>query len=171
MKNNEKLLSNYRIKLAVLCLLMIFATACIVSQSKENKQEKTDGKTETVKKKSKSGDTLKDKSKTEKTSSSGTDDLKKKVCKKFDSCGCQDYDDCMAELEENDFSDEVLQCLLKSSCKSLCAGDPDGCKKSGDTPKTKAPDVPSCSRISCTKNGDCPGGCTGGCIDGYCSLF
>lgn len=169
MKKIDKSLSNYRIKLAVLCFLFIFAPACMISQSKENtKVEKTDEKTETVKKKK----TTKDKPKVEKTSSSGAnDDLKKKVCKKYDSCGCQDYDECMAEVENLNYADEVWECMLKSSCESLCAGDPDGCKKSGDNPKTTAPDVPNCSQTSCTKNGDCPGGCHGGCIHGYCSLF
>ena len=95
----------------------------------------------------------------------------KKVCEKYASCGCQEYEKCMAETGNSTYSDRTYECVLKSSCESLCAGKPDGCSSAESTPPAGAPETPGCSRIRCSNNNDCPGGCYGGCSDGYCLLF
>ncbi|MEP7037755.1 MAG: hypothetical protein ABI891_05390, partial [Acidobacteriota bacterium] len=98
-------------------------------------------------------------------------DLTKQVCKRYDSCGCQSYEKCMEDAKIMNFDDEVLSCVLKSSCKSLCAGKPDGCKDAERSPKTNAPKQSACPQIRCSKNSDCPGDCYGGCKNGICLLF
>lgn len=170
MKNIWNAMQKHQIRMLIFTFLLLSVSACVTSQSRENSKieraisQSKDGGIEKVK--------AKTDSKTGTEDATGTDDnLKKKVCKKLESCGCQDYEECMADAEDLDYPDAVWECMLKSSCESLCAEKPDGCKKSGDNPKTTAPDVPDCSRTRCSKNGDCPGGCHGGCIDGYCSLF
>jgi hypothetical protein len=96
------------------------------------------------------------------------------LCKKFESCGCQSYDDCMAQAEKSDALEKpgVRECMLNSSCSSLCAGKPDGCtggasSGQGDT----TPKRSDCSRIRCSRDSDCPSDCYGGCDGVICYSF
>ena len=96
------------------------------------------------------------------------------LCKKFESCGCQSYDDCMAEAEKSTALETpgVRDCMLKSSCSSLCAGKPDGC--TGGTSSGQRDTTPKrsdCSSIRCSKNSDCPSDCYGGCDGVQCYSF
>lgn len=102
------------------------------------------------------------------------DDRNAELCKKYDSCGCQSYDDCMAAAE-NEINLEkpgIRECMLASSCESLCAGKPDGCiggasgGDGGATPKRS-----NCAAISCSKDSDCPADCYGGCNGVICLSF
>ncbi|MBA2731783.1 MAG: hypothetical protein H0U54_02705 [Acidobacteria bacterium] len=103
--------------------------------------------------------------------SAGEGTYQKKVCEKYAACGCQDYEKCIEETGNLKYSDRAYECVLKSSCESLCAGKPDGCSGAESIPQGGVPQTPDCSRIRCTSNNDCPGGCYGGCSDGYCLLF
>jgi hypothetical protein len=94
-----------------------------------------------------------------------------KACEKYATCGCQEYEKCMEEIGNLNYSDKAYECVLKSSCESLCSGKPDGCSSAESPPLGSVPQTPDCSRIRCTSNNDCPGGCYGGCSDGYCLLF
>lgn len=89
------------------------------------------------------------------------------VCRKYDSCGCQKYDDCMADLENSASIDKpgVRECLLKSSCQSLCAGSADGCSdtNTGAGNPSTVPQRTNCAALYCSKNSDCPTECYGGC--------
>jgi hypothetical protein len=90
------------------------------------------------------------------------------VCRKYDSCGCQKYDECMAALENDAYIDGpgVRECLLKSSCASLCANRADGCSgTNGAGNPSTAPRQTNCAAIPCGKNSDCPTECYGGCGD------
>jgi hypothetical protein len=96
------------------------------------------------------------------------------LCKKFDSCGCQSYDDCMekAEGDPNLEKPGVRECMLNSSCDSLCAGKPDGCtgtssSRQGDTTPRRS----DCANIQCSQNSDCPSDCYGGCDGVRCYSF
>lgn len=92
----------------------------------------------------------------------------REVCRKYDSCGCQKYDECMASLENDPYIDQpgIRECLLKSSCGSLCAGRADGCPgTSGASNPSTAPQRTNCAAIPCGQNSDCPTECYGGCGD------
>lgn len=97
------------------------------------------------------------------------------LCRKYDSCGCQAYDDCMAEAEDSQDLEKpgVRECMLQSSCESLCAGKPDGClgqSKPGRSGSTGA-ERSNCAAISCSRNEDCPSDCYGGCDGVRCYSF
>lgn len=100
--------------------------------------------------------------------------LATQVCRKYDSCGCQKYDDCMAQIGNDPSIDQpgVGDCMLKSSCQSLCAGKPDGCAGSnpGAGNPGGAPQRTNCAAIHCGKNSDCPTECYGGCGDFHICL-
>jgi hypothetical protein len=93
------------------------------------------------------------------------------VCRKYDSCGCQKFEQCIAEIGNDPSIAQagIGDCMLKSSCQSLCSGHPDGCPKTntagGSPPKS------NCSAISCSKNSDCPSDCFGGCDGVICYAF
>jgi hypothetical protein len=96
------------------------------------------------------------------------------LCKKYDSCGCESYDDCIekAEGEQSLEKPGVRECMLNSSCDSLCAGKPDGCiggtsTGQGDT----TPKRSDCANIRCSQNSDCPSDCYGGCDGVRCYSF
>ncbi|HSK73724.1 MAG TPA: hypothetical protein VK892_18650, partial [Pyrinomonadaceae bacterium] len=125
MKNNKSEWQKQTVKLSGFLLLFFIALACNLSQNfdkSESKKPETTGKeTRGIEKieappKSKKG---------ENSAVSGSHDLKKKVCKKYSECGCQDYEDCLAEAEDLHYEDAVWECMLNSSCESLCAGKPD----------------------------------------------
>jgi hypothetical protein len=102
------------------------------------------------------------------------DDRNAELCRKYDSCGCQSYDDCMAaaENEPNLEKPGIRECMLASSCDSLCAGKPDGCiggASGGDG--SAAPGRSNCAAISCSKDSDCPSDCYGGCNGVICLSF
>jgi len=96
------------------------------------------------------------------------------LCRKYESCGCISYEDCMRGFE-NDTNLEkpgVRECMLNSSCESLCANDPDGCKGQQQQNGTGGGASRSnCSAISCSKNSDCPSDCYGGCDGVRCYSF
>lgn len=91
------------------------------------------------------------------------------ICKRYESCDCQTYESCMSDLKNDTTPDEpgILQCVLNSSCESLCAGKPDGCPNR----KREVPNRSNCSQIRCSKDSDCPGDCHGGCSGGVCYMF
>lgn len=94
--------------------------------------------------------------------------MAEEICRKYDSCGCQPFAQCMEQIG-NDPSIERAgrgDCLLKSSCQSLCANSPDGCAKTDTGPQKS-----NCSAISCSKNSDCPADCYGGCDGVICYAF
>ena len=95
------------------------------------------------------------------------------LCRKFESCGCQSYDDCMekAEGDQNLEKPGVRECMLDSSCGSLCAGKPDGCTGSSSGQGDTTPKRSDCSHIQCSKNSDCPSDCYGGCDGVRCYSF
>ncbi|MBD0325733.1 MAG: hypothetical protein ICV68_04845 [Pyrinomonadaceae bacterium] len=90
------------------------------------------------------------------------------ACRRYESCGCQSFAQCMAEIG-NDPSIEagIGDCMIKSSCESLCAGKPDGCPKTN----SGGPQRSNCSAIPCSKNSDCPADCYGGCDGVICYAF
>jgi hypothetical protein len=89
------------------------------------------------------------------------------ACRKYESCGCQAFAQCMEQIG-NDPSIEagIGDCMIKSSCQSLCAGKPDGCPKTSTGPQKS-----NCSAIPCSKNSDCPSDCYGGCDGVICYAF
>ena len=170
MNNNQNKWRKHQVRLLICTFLLLLVSACAANRSKEfsdiesARQNKSVGGIEKVE--------TKTVSKTETENANATDDnLKKRVCKKYASCGCQEYEKCLAEAEKANYPDEVLECILKSSCESLCAGKPDACSGAENNPTAGAPETPSCPQIRCSKNSDCPGGCYGGCSDGHCLLF
>jgi hypothetical protein len=67
----------------------------------------------------------------------------------------------------------IGDCMLKSSCQSLCAGHPDGCPKTNTgagNPSTGS-QKSNCSAIPCSRNSDCPSDCYGGCDGVICYSF
>ena len=95
------------------------------------------------------------------------------LCKKYDSCGCESYDDCMekAEGEPNLEKPGVRECMLNSSCDSLCAGKPDGCTGTSNGQGDTTPKRSDCANIRCSQNSDCPSDCYGGCDGVRCYSF
>jgi hypothetical protein len=146
------------------CFLLLFAvlTACRFGPSEEsnnsNNRRRESGS-------SSSG-----------SKSEGGNEANAELCRKYDSCGCQSYDDCMKGLE-NDRNIEkpgVRECMLNSSCQSLCAGKPDGCTgQSGSTGAGSGGTQPrsNCAAIPCSNKSDCPTDCYGGCDGVRCYSF
>ncbi len=170
----KSLCLEYLFKVSGFLILLIIVLACNLSQisdtsKPENKKPETTGNKETggIEK----VETLSQSNKNSKNAVNSSEDLKKKVCQKYDACGCQDYEECTAEAENLNYEDAVWECMLNSGCESLCAGKPDACPGAGNNPKTTAPDVPNCSGTTCSRDSDCPGGCHGGCSEGRCYLF
>ena len=95
------------------------------------------------------------------------------LCKKYESCGCQSYDACMEQAanEPNLKKPGVRECMLNSSCESLCAGKPDGCTGTSSSQGSTAPERSNCAAISCSKDSDCPADCYGGCDGVRCYSF
>src|SRR5215213_3836708 len=97
------------------------------------------------------------------------------LCKKYDSCGCQSYKDCIAAAKNSPALEKpgVRECMLASSCESLCAGKPDACmgQSAGEGGSSTTPQKSNCSAISCSKNSDCPSDCYGGCDGVRCYSF
>ena len=97
------------------------------------------------------------------------------LCRKVDSCGCQTYEQCMAAFENDPYIDQegVRECMVKSSCQSLCAGKPDGCpgvNRGAGNPGTDSRRS-NCAAIPCSKSSDCPSDCYGGCDGVICYSF
>ncbi|HEX8143953.1 MAG TPA: hypothetical protein VF553_15245 [Pyrinomonadaceae bacterium] len=108
------------------------------------------------------------------TSEDERDNPNVQLCKKYESCGCQSYRDCMAGAKNSPSLDKpgVRECMLASSCESLCAGKPDGCLgQSAGQGSTTTPQKSNCAAISCSKNSDCPSDCYGGCDGVRCYSF
>ncbi len=180
----------FRFALLTFIFAAMLGTACIASRSKESTVKEKPA-TETASE-NKNGDVKKSKPKTVSTvktenartidaddeeetynevENKESDSLVKKVCRKYDSCGSQSFDDCMAEAENVNYDDEVYECMLRSSCKSLALGQPDACAGDGNAPPVYQQKQAACPQIKCSKNADCPGTCYGGCKNGICLLF
>ena len=101
------------------------------------------------------------------------DDRNAELCRKYESCDCQSYDDCMAQAENDQNLEKpgVRECMLNSSCASLCAGKPDGCGKSSGSKESTVPERSNCAAIPCRRNSDCPTDCYGGCNGTICLSF
>ncbi|HWS99004.1 MAG TPA: hypothetical protein VN256_01950 [Pyrinomonadaceae bacterium] len=103
------------------------------------------------------------------------------LCRKYDSCGCESYEDCMKNAARAADLDKpgVRECMLKSSCESLCLGFPDGCFKEGGGGGQQpgaggaggGQQRSNCTAIRCSKNSDCPSDCYGGCDGVICYSF
>lgn len=97
------------------------------------------------------------------------------VCRKYELCGCQRFDECMAQISRDPAIERpgIGDCMLKSSCQSLCAGQPDGCPKTNTGAGNPAPGSQrsNCATISCTRSSDCPSDCYGGCDGVICYSF
>lgn len=102
-----------------------------------------------------------------------TNEANAELCRKYDSCGCQSYDDCMSALDNDPNIDKpgLRECMLNSSCQSLCAGKPDGCTGKSGSGGTQGPTRSNCAEIPCSKNSDCPADCYGGCDGVRCYSF
>lgn len=95
------------------------------------------------------------------------------LCRKYESCGCVSYASCMEQFENDPNLEKpgVRECMLNSSCESLCANDPDGCKGQSGGTGTGTGTRSNCAAISCSKNSDCPSDCYGGCDGVRCYSF
>ena len=172
MKKNQNKSQKFQVKLLVFMLLSVVAAACTVSYS----EEITGNEIVTGERKSaeqinydKTAALIYLKSDAEEETENGVNP-RVKICKKYAACRCQTYKSCMEDLKDNPVPDEpgVLECIMKSSCKSLCAGKPDcGGSRAKKTPPKKS----NCSQIRCSRDSDCPGDCHGGCSDGRCYSF
>ena len=98
------------------------------------------------------------------------------LCRKYESCDCSgfSYSKCVEQLDNDPNVEKpgVRECMLKSSCASLCAGKPDACigQSTGKGAGTSG-GRSDCSNISCSKNSDCPSDCYGGCDGVRCYSF
>lgn len=113
-------------------------------------------------------------------SSEGVGDVANaELCKKYEACGCQQFEQCMRDAANTPElqKPEVRECLMKSSCPSLCAGHPDACfansgpQDAGTSGPGQVPQKPGCAQIHCTSKSDCPTECYGGCGMGVCLSF
>lgn len=184
MKNIQNIWRTYQVKLLVFTLLLLFASACQVSQSKELEKTDSDAVKAEVTQQEATGestnflvssaladiDTISCLRAETEVAENSTDDPRIKICKKYAACRCQSYESCMRDLENDPTPDEpgILECILKSSCKSLCAGKPD-C--GGNRPRSNQPKRSNCSQIRCSRDSDCPKDCSGGCSEGRCYSF
>jgi hypothetical protein len=106
----------------------------------------------------------------------GDDAANAELCKKIEACGCEKFTQCMQSLASSADVKKpgVRECMMNSTCPSLCAGHPDACfgdsTGSGQGAGT-APPKTSCTNIPCSKSSDCPVGCSGGCELGHCLSF
>jgi hypothetical protein len=175
MKMNNK----FTFTLSVLLLCLIFI-ACNFSErnerpeSRSNKPEATRTKPESKGVDSRSDQTESNERKEDSDSprletNGDSDNPRVEICKRYESCGCQSYESCMQQLENDTTPEEpgVKECIAASTCESLCAGKPDGCPNR----RSQVPETPNCSGITCSRDSDCPGACHGGCSDGRCYLF
>ncbi|HEX8494847.1 MAG TPA: hypothetical protein VF658_18540 [Pyrinomonadaceae bacterium] len=109
------------------------------------------------------------------SASRGGESRAEEVCRRYASCGCQSFDDCMSQIGSDPAIDQpgIGDCMLKSSCQSLCAGRPDGCPKTGTGAGNPGggQQRSNCSAIPCSKNSDCPSDCYGGCDGVICYSF
>jgi hypothetical protein len=105
----------------------------------------------------------------------GGNEVNSELCRKYDSCGCQSYADCMKGAAESPALDKpgIRECMLKSSCESLCLGVPDGCvnQGGGQSGSGGTGGRSNCAAIRCSKNSDCPSDCYGGCDGTICYSF
>ncbi len=109
----------------------------------------------------------------------GGGEVNAELCRKYESCGCESYEDCMRNAAKAPDLDKpgVRECMLKSSCESLCLGFPDGCVKQGGGGQPGAGGAgggqgrSNCTAIRCSKNSDCPSDCYGGCDGVICYSF
>jgi hypothetical protein len=104
------------------------------------------------------------------------DNIYSEVCRKYDLCGCQKYDDCMEQAANTPALEDasLRECLLKSSCESLCAARPDGClgqAGGGGGGGATGPQRSNCAAIPCSKDTDCPTDCYGRCNGSVCLSF
>ena len=99
------------------------------------------------------------------------------LCRKYAACGCEPFADCMKNAARAPDLDKpgVRECMLRSSCESLCRGVPDGCVKEGGgggQPGAGGGGTRSnCTAIRCSQNSDCPSDCYGGCDGVICYSF
>jgi hypothetical protein len=108
------------------------------------------------------------------TSDAAKDEANAQLCQKYDSCGCASYKACIETSRKTKSLDEpgVRECMLASSCQSLCDAKPDGCTGgSAAGGGTAAPKRSDCSSVSCSKDSDCPSDCYGGCDGVRCYSF
>ena len=126
------------------------------------------------------GDGASDTSRNKKRESSGGsskseagDAANAELCRKYESCGCVSYASCMEQFEGDPNLEKpgVRECMLNSSCQSLCANDPDGCKGASSGSDAGSGTRSNCAAISCSKNSDCPADCYGGCDGVRCYSF
>ena len=107
----------------------------------------------------------------------GGGEINAEPCRKYESCGCESYADCMKNAAQATDLDKpgVRECMLKSSCESLCLGFPDACvKQGGGQPGAGGgggQQRSNCAAIRCSKNSDCPSDCYGGCDGVICYSF
>lgn len=100
------------------------------------------------------------------------------VCKKYDGCGCQPYDECV-EVSQTEPTRSSLampgvrDCLVSSTCESLCAGKPSAC--TGGAGGGGGGGGGSCGDITCSEtaggNQPCVDAGCGSCYFGHCTLF
>lgn len=158
-----------RIKSAALTLALLLALAGVVSQRRGVTEAGSGAaQTETASRQAGGGERAGAEGEAGGAQRS-SDDPRVKICKRYESCGCQSYESCMEQLKDDPTPDEpgILECIMKSSCKSLCAGKPDcGGERPGAAPKRS-----NCSQIRCRRDADCPGDCHGGCSEGRCYSF
>ena len=100
------------------------------------------------------------------------------LCRKYEACGCQKFAQCMEQAANSPELQKpgVRECMLKSSCQSLCAGHPDACingtgGQQGAGTSPGQPQRSDCSHIRCSQNTDCPSDCYGGCDGVICYSF
>jgi hypothetical protein len=157
--------SNRKILQAVIYLALLFLL--IASCSFGDKNKKGDGKSQQNSGRAQSENKPATDTSDEQRESDGPNAA---LCKKYDECGCQAYDDCIAGLKGDQNIDKpgVRDCLMLSSCQSLCANQPDGCKGGGNSGTQQRS---NCAAIRCSRNSDCPSDCYGGCKEGLCYMF
>ena len=173
MKNKRSL--KFQITLLAFTVLFLSLLACTVSLNKEITQERKQSDNQELK--DQNGLIFDSKIQTityPKTDveqfAIGAENPRVKICKKYAACGCQSYESCMRDLKNDPTPDEpgILECILASSCKSLCAGKPDcGGSRSGRSQPKRS----NCSQVRCSRDSDCPGDCHGGCSEGRCYSF
>ena len=113
------------------------------------------------------------------TEGAGGGEVNAELCRKYESCGCESYEDCMRNSARAADLDKpgVRECMLKSSCESLCLGFPDACFKEGGGGQPAPGGTgggrqrSNCAAIRCSKNSDCPSDCYGGCDGVICYSF
>ena len=170
MRNNQK---RHRATLADLSgflLLFFIVLACNISSDRDAPKGAGDTP-EAVGKKpdSKQGGGKIEKKRTDQAAQEDANNPRVEICRRYEECGCQSYESCLEQLENDSTPDEagIKECILNSSCQSLCAGKPDGCPNR----KTDSPRKSNCAAVSCSKNSDCPGDCHGGCDGVRCYSF